>query len=372
MLARRNLLHDRVRFVVTLTGIVFSVVLSAIQLGLFVGFNRATSDLIARSQADIWIRSAGVNNLESAVPFSEQKLHRIRSLPGVARAEKYIVQFGNWTTPAGAEEGCLVIGVTPDAEMGLPWNLVDGDRRLLDEPDGVIVDELYRSKLGVTAVGDVREIRGHRARVVGFTRGIRTFTTAPPVFTSFKRAQDFIGLPEDQALYILVRAEPGADVSELARRINADVADVDAMPTDDWRRAQEDYWMLGTGAGVSVLIAAGLGLLVGVVIVAQTIYSATVDHIREFGTLKAMGATNRYLYGVIVQQAVINAVIGYAIAIVIAGVVSRGSLAGTTAIMLPWQLAAGLFVLTVAMCVAASVVSIHKVTRLDPAMVFKG
>jgi putative ABC transport system permease protein len=130
--------------------------------------------------------------------------------------------------------------------------------------------------------------------------------------------------------------------------------------------------MFGTGAGITVLIAAALGLIVGVVVVAQTIYAATVDHIREYGTLKAMGATNAYLYRVIVQQSAISGVIGYGIAMVMAALVARGSQAGSTAILLPWTLAAALFALTLAMCVSASVVSINKVTRLDPATVFKG
>ena len=130
--------------------------------------------------------------------------------------------------------------------------------------------------------------------------------------------------------------------------------------------------MFGTGAGITVLIAAGLGLLVGVVVVAQTIYAATVDHIREYGTLKAMGATNAYLYRVILEQAALSAVAGYSVGIAIALVASRGSQAGTTAIILEWPLAIALFALTLVMCLGASVVSINKVTRIDPAMVFKG
>ena len=130
--------------------------------------------------------------------------------------------------------------------------------------------------------------------------------------------------------------------------------------------------MFGTGAGITVLIAAGLGLLVGVVVVAQTIYAATVDHIREYGTLKAMGATNRYLYAVILRQALTSGLIGFGAGIVIALSVASASLKGTTAILVPTPLAGALFALTMAMCAAASIVSINKVTRLDPAMVFKG
>ena len=130
--------------------------------------------------------------------------------------------------------------------------------------------------------------------------------------------------------------------------------------------------MFGTGAGITVLIAAVSRIMVGVVIVAQTIYSATVDHIREYGTLKAMGATNFYLYRVIITQAFLSGLIGYVIGMSIALFVSYISLKGTTGIILPWELIAGFFGLTLLMCVSASVVSINKVTRIDPAMVFKG
>jgi putative ABC transport system permease protein len=372
LLARRNLLHDRVRLAVTLTGIVFAVVLSAIQLGLFVGFERGTSDVIAHSGADLWLKSAGVTHLETATPFSEHKLYEALATPGVEAAQKHFVRFAQWKRPDGAEESIMLVGVDTGGTMGRPWNLTAGSVASLDLPDAVIVDELYRSKLGVSGLGQLAEIGGRRARVVGFTRGIRTFTTAPPVFTSFKNAQIFGQIDERQTLYLLIRAVPGVDPDALARRLGERISNADVLTTDAWRQAQERYWMFGTGAGVTVLIAAGLGLLVGVVVVAQTIYAATVDHIREYGTLKAMGSSNAYLYRVILQQAAISAVAGYAVGIAIATLASQASLHGTTAIIIEPPLAAGLFVLTLVMCLAASVVSITKVTRIDPAMVFKG
>jgi putative ABC transport system permease protein len=123
---------------------------------------------------------------------------------------------------------------------------------------------------------------------------------------------------------------------------------------------------------VAVLLAAGLGLIVGFVVVAQTIYATTMDHLREFGTLKAMGAANSRIYSVIVQQAVLSAAMGYSVAILAALAVVRGSRSGNALILLPGPMAAGLFGLAVAMCIAASVISIRKATRIDPAMVFRG
>jgi putative ABC transport system permease protein len=129
--------------------------------------------------------------------------------------------------------------------------------------------------------------------------------------------------------------------------------------------------MFSTGAGVSVLIAAVLGLLVGIVVVAQTIYAATVDHIREFGTLKAMGASNGYIYRIILEQATISAVIGYVLGILLTFAAVRITGEGAP-ILLPKELITGMFLLTLAMCCAAALVSINKVTHIDPAMVFKG
>lgn len=371
-LALKNLLHDRVRLAVTLVGIVFSVVLTSIQLGLFFGFTRATSDLIDHSSADLWVISNGVTHLETGVPFDEQKFYQVMATPGVAAVEKHFAGFSQWKKPNGAQEGILLVGFNLDSPMGGPWNLVAGDVRNLKEPDTVIVDELYRQKLGVTQIGQVLEIRNRRARVVGFTKGIRSFTTSPPVFTSFKNAQGFAGLKEDQLMYLLVKARPGADLQLLKEKIEAGVQDVDVYTRDEFSRKQSFYWMFGTGAGVTVLIAAALGLLVGIVVVAQTIYASTMDHIREYGTLKAMGASNGYIYRVIIKQAAMSGLIGYVIGMSVSLVISQASLKGTTAIILPIPLVIGLFFLTLLMCVCASVVSINKVTRIDPAMVFRG
>ncbi len=133
-----------------------------------------------------------------------------------------------------------------------------------------------------------------------------------------------------------------------------------------------NYWLFDTGAGITTLIGAFLGLVVGVVVVAQTIYSATVDHIREFGTLKAMGASNGHIYRVIMNQAVLSAVMGYSVAIVISWAIARSSDSGSAAILLPPEVAAGMFVVAVLMCTGASILSIRKATTIDPAMVFKG
>ena len=371
-LAQRNLMHDKVRLAVTLTGVVFAVVLIVVELGLFVGFTVTTSSIIDKSNVDLWIVSKGTPYIEQGSVFSERKLYQVLAAPGVATADKYIVRFSNWKTPAGAEEGIQIVGFNPYTGTGGPWNMVEGNVEDLKTPDAVVVDEIYKQKLGVTKVGESFEINGRRARVVGFTRGIRAFTTTPYVFTSFKNAQGYTGIAEDQTFFILVRAVPGTDVATLRQQLVWRLRDVDVLTTERFSSMTRFYWMFTTGAGVAVLIAALLGLVVGVVVVAQTIYATTMDHIREYGTLKAMGAPNSYIYRTIITQAGMSAVAGYLLAMLVSVFIVHASRSGGAAILLPWQMAAGIFFLTLLMCVSAAVVSINKVTSLDPAMVFRG
>lgn len=371
-LAWRNLFYDKVRLVVTLTGVVFAVVLITVQLGLFMGFTRTTSNISDNSKADLWVAQEGFRNLDQAAPFPERKLYQVMAVAGVEKAEKYVVQFSRWKRADGGEEGVTIVGFNPDNPLGGPWNLVAGSVTDLKGADTVIIDEIYRDKLGVTRLGQTVEINDHRARVVGLTRDIRSFTTNPRVFTSFKNALNYTRMSEDETTYVLVKAAQGADLQTLKREIVAHVAGVEAYTTPEFSRKTQIYWMFSTGAGVALLIAAGMGLVVGVVVVAQTIYATTIDHLREYGTLKAMGASNGYIYRVIIKQAAISAVIGYALGMFVSMFVVRASSKGGAAITVSWEMGLGMLVLTFLMCVAASVVSINKVTRIDPAMVFKG
>ena len=374
LLARRNLFHDRVRFAVTLTGIVFALVLIVIQFGLFLGFMTTTSNNIDHSNADLWIVFHGVSYYDTGRMFSERKFYEVLATPGVEQAEKYIQNFANWKKPDGGMENIQVIGFHPGSGLGEPWNLVAGSVLDVKREDAVIVDELYKEKLGVSKIGDRVEIGDHRARVVGFTRGIRSFTTSPFVYTSFKNSLDYTRpeAKEDQLAYILVKAAPGVFPAELKNNLQARLSDVDIYTRDEFSRRTRFYWMFTTGAGLAVLTAALMGLVVGIAVVAQTIYAATMDHIREYGTLKAMGATNAYLYRVLIEQAVLSAAIGYALAMVIAHFIVQASEKGGALILMPFPVKVGMLFLAIGMCIAAALVSINKVMRIDPAMVFRG
>jgi len=333
-----------------------------------------TSNNIDRSKADLWIVFHGVGYFDTGRMFSERKFYEVLSVPGVQQAEKYIQNFAYWKKPDGGVENVQVIGFHPGGGLGEPWNIVEGSVLDVKLEDGVIVDDLYKEKLGVRKIGDRAEIGEHRARVVGFTHGIRSFTTSPFVYTSFKNSLNYTRpeAREDQLAYILVKVAPGFTPDEVLKNLRARVKDVDIYTKAEFSRRTRFYWMFTTGAGLAVLTAALMGLVVGVAVVAQTIYAATMDHIREYGTLKAMGATNGYLYRVLVEQAVWSAVLGYGFAMVAASFIVQGSEKGGALILMPVAMKIGMLLLAVFMCITAALVSINKVTRLDPAMVFRG
>jgi putative ABC transport system permease protein len=374
LLARRNLFHDRIRFAVTLTGIVFALVLIIIQFGLFLGFTTTTSNNIDHSNADLWIVFHGVGYFDTSREFSERKYYQVLATPGVQQAEKYMQGFANWKRPDGRMENIQIIGFRPGSGLGEPWNVIAGNVQGAKNEDSVIVDDVYKEKLGVSRIGDRVEIGNRRARVGGFTHGIRSFTTSPFVYTTFKNSLNYTNpiSKESDLSYILVKATPGVSPQQLKNNLLKRVSDVDVYTTFEFSDRTRFYWMFTTGAGLAVLTAALMGLVVGVAVVAQTIYAATMDHIREYGTLKAIGATNGYLYRVLIEQAVWSAVLGYVLAMVIAHFIVQASEKGGAIILMPPSMQIGMFFLAILMCITAALVSISKVTRLDPAMVFNG
>jgi putative ABC transport system permease protein len=371
LIAWRNLAHDRIRFLVTLVGIVFSVVLMAVQSGLLVGFVVTIANVVDNTAADIWVVGRGVRSVDLPTAIPERRRYQILSLPGIATVDPLMHVFAILKRPDGGAESVVVVGFDTATGIGGPWDLIEGRAEDLQQPDAVILDRLYRDKLGIERVGQVVEINGRRARVVGFTDGIRTFTQAPHVFADIKTARHLAGFAEDQLNYLLVRAVPGQDHAALRDAIRARVPEIDAHSRAEFARRSVLYWLVTTGAGFSLVISAALGLVVGIVVTAQTLYATTIDHLPEYATMRAMGAPARYLYGIILRQAAIAAGLGYAIGIAIAGLVVASARDSSAAMLMPWPLAAGLGAATVAMCAAAALISIRKVMAIDPVSVFR-
>jgi putative ABC transport system permease protein len=370
-IARKNLLHDKVRFVVALAGITFAVVLITIQLGVYLAFLSNVSVLIDHTEADLWVTAHGLENFDFGRPFSEKKFYEVEEVPGVQWAEKYMLAWGYWKTPGGSQETVQMVGFNPETMVGAPWNIVRGNPQDVKYFNSIFYDEAETNRLGNLPIGSETEINGHRVRVVGITRGARSFIQSPYIFTSFKSALYLSFVNKGNIVYVLVKVAPGYTVEGVKRRLQEEIKDVDVYTSREFSQKSRDYWMINTGTGIALLSIALMGVVIGTVIVANTIYTSTTEHLKEFGTLKAIGASNWDLYKIIIEQALINSVIGYGMGMFVSYGVIQIIKKGNLQVLLPWPVLAVIYVLTACMCLWSSVLSIYKVTKIDPALVFK-
>jgi putative ABC transport system permease protein len=368
-LASRNLFHDRLRFVATLIGIVFSVVLVMIQMGLYFGFGRMVSTMIDHAQCDLWIVSRGAQSFEDPSLLDAQIRDHVQAIGGVAHVIPVVIGFADWRLPEGSMTPVFVVGSDLKADGLVPWNLVAGSLQALAGPKAVAIDKTYFGRLGVSGVGSSAEIRGQPVTVAAVTDGIRSFTTTPYVFADVDRARSYIGLPPSKSSHFMVRLKPGADRETVRHDIETRISGVTALTPAQFRQRSRSYWLFGTGAGAALFAGALLGVIVGTVIVAQTLYSSTKDHLYEFATLRAIGCSKRYIYSVIISQAMLNAVIGFGIAALIGLAVVELTARSALPIVITRNLMIGLFCLTVLMCIASAIAAIMRVVRLDPVMV---
>jgi putative ABC transport system permease protein len=369
-LAFRNLFHDRLRFIATVIGIVFSIVLVTVQMGLYLGFGRTVTTMIDHASADLWIMPRGTKCFEDPSLMDARKRYRALSINGVAEVIPVVIGFADWRMPSGATTPVFVIG--SDLRTGglQPWNLVEGRTEALSTPRAVAVDRSYFDRLGISGMGATAEIRQQLVRVAAVTNGIRSFTTTPYVFMDVNRARAHTGVAADKATYFLIRLSPGADRDHVRGQLLSYISNVDILTPAEFAERSRIFWLFGTGAGAALFAGALLGVIVGTVIVAQTLYSSTKEHLNEFATLRAIGSSRRYIYKVIICQALVSAVIGFSFAALIGAAIVQLTAATALPIVITPGLIAGLFLLTAVMCVASAIAAIVQVTRIDPAVVF--
>jgi putative ABC transport system permease protein len=369
-LASRNLFHDRLRLIATIVGIVLSIVLVTIQMGLYVGFGRMVTTMIDHAPADLWVIPLGTKCFEDPSLLDDRQRFRVLAVDGVAEAASLVIGYAQWRLPGGGTTPVFIVGSELRGLGLLPWDLVAGRMDDLSIPGAVAIDQSYFERLGTSGIGANAEIRDQGVQVTAVTKGIRAFTTTPFVFTGIDRARAYTGVSSDKASYFLVRVAAGSDVDGVRRRLQSNLSGVEVLTSTEFHNRSRSFWLFGTGAGAALFAGALLGVIVGTVIVAQTLYSSTKDHLDEFATLRAIGSSGAYIYWVIIWQALLSAVIGFCGAAAISAIVVRMTAESALPIIVTPGMTVGLFLLTVAMCVASAIAAIAQVMRIDPAMVF--
>lgn len=371
--ALRILLYDKTRSLITLLGVVFAVGLIFNQLGMFLGLMETSSVIIDRTPGDIWVTSKNSKNFDFSQPFPEYIYYQTIADPDIQSAEKLIVAWGIIRQKEGGTEQVEIVGFNPDTGVGGPWDMLAGDPRSLKNGNFAIVDESAMKRLGKIQVGEYRDVLFHRLQIVGISRGVKSFTTAPIVFTSFELAQRLVTyMGSDSTVFVVAKVKPGVDLKQVISRLQQRLKGVDVYTAGEFSMKTRKYWAIETGVGFSFMLTIVISFLVGMLIVGQTIYNSTMEHIKEFGTLKALGASNKDIYKIIFSQAIINAMLGYIISLIITiSTVKLYELGGMVMVVRGWVnfLVLGL---TLLMCLGAAFVSVRRIKSIDPAILFRG
>lgn len=371
-IAVKTLISDRGKLLTALVGVSFSVILVNIQGGLFLGMIRKAGMLVDHGQADIWVGHRKMINIDFPRNIPRRWIYRIKGLPGVARAEPYLVGVTEMTLPSGGYELAVVVGVEEASLLGNTWNIQEGKPSDILKTDGIITDELEARKLEYPEIGDIREIGGRRAKVVAQSRGVMGFLVNPYVFTTYKRATRYLNKPSDACSYFLVRVKPGVDPERVCEAIRERIPEVEAYTREHYSAVSVNYWMTRTGLGISFGAATLLGILVGLVMVAETLYALVLDRLSEFGALKAMGAKESHIFAILVSQAVVMALLGGFLGVWIVGGIQYYFSTPRAPILIPLWLSLGSCLLVLVICLISVLLPYLRIRRVDPLFVLHG
>ncbi len=395
--AIKMLFGDSAKFYGILLGLGFASLLIAQQASIFVGLMSRTFAFVGGvGHIDLWVFDPTQSFVDEPKPLRATALDRVRGVTGVAWAAPIYKGLLVATLPDGRRQVCNVIGIDDDTLAGGPAVVVAGSLSDLRQPDAVMVqvessqqNMLFPAELAVGAmpapgqvldpnlpkrpvqIGDIVELNEHRARVVGLVKCAETFSPGPTVYTVYSRAITYAPPSRRMMSAVLVSAAEGVNPDALAQRIR-DETGLQAMNPWDYSMRTLGYWMRETGIPINFGSAIALGFFVGVAIAGQMFYNFTLDNLRYFGAFKAMGASSRTLLGMVALQALVAGVLGLGLGLGAVSAFGLNAAGGKLAFKMLWQIpliAAGAVLI---ICIFASVVSMWKVLRLDPADVFKG
>jgi putative ABC transport system permease protein len=354
-------------------GLSFAVLLITQQASIFLGLMSRTYGMITdMPAARVWVMDPGVQYPDDLKPLKDADLLRVRAVPGVDWAVPLFKSSGRARSIATGEfQTVMIFGLDPVSLIGMPATLLEGKQEDLLDVDAVFVDDAGAERLGVK-VGDTLELNDHRARIRGIMKATRTFASLPLIYTTLPRATQFAPRERHMLTFVLCAPKPGLTDDELASRITQETG-LGAFTSWGFAKRTLTYYTKHTGITINFGTTVFLGFLVGLAVAAQTFYTFTIENMKHFGALKAMGATNGTLVRMILLQAFVTGCIGYGVGV--GGATLFGTAAKNNkhlAFKMPPELLAGSFVLMLLLVAAASLISIRKVVKVEPAIVFRG
>ncbi len=382
-IALKMLVGNRGKFLAMLFGVALTAFIITQQTSIFVGLmSRTVGFLFDTPQPDLWVVDPKVQFIDDIKPLQDTKLLQVRGVTGVEWALPLYKGTLRARLPNGTFQTCNVIGIDDATLVAGPPTMIEGTLSDLRRADAVIVDEAGAygklAKPGKNPgdpkiplkVGDVLELNDNRAIVVGIARTTRTFQSQPVIYTTYSRATRFAPRERKLLSFILVKVKDGENPDVIAKRITKQ-SDLAAYTRPEFKSLTIRYFMKYTGIPINFGMAVGLGFLIGVAIVGQTFFSFILDNMRYLGILKAMGATNGLLFIMIVLQTALVGALGCGIGMGIASLTSILAKNSELAFYMPWQIPVFTVAATALITLLTTMISLWKVLRLEPGIVFR-
>ena len=373
--ALKMLFGDRAKYLMLLAGLMFSTMLIVQQGSIFWGLMMWSRSGISNINVPVWVTDPEINQVEEVKPLADTAVTVVRSVPGVEWAVPLYKGLQRARLADGNYEQISLVGLDTATLIGRPNTIIEGRMEDLRAPDSVVIDQWAVERLGgpdKIKVGTAFEINDRLARVVGIAKTQKSFQNVPYVYTTYDRALAYTPPERRKLSYVLVKPIEGVTPEALARRIQTETG-LGAFTAEEfgWKTI---YWVLkNTGIGVNFGTTVLLGFIVGMAIAGQTFYLFTVENLKQFGALKAIGASTGMLARMILLQSFTVGFIGFGVGVGLAtffGLTIAGE--GRLPFIETWPLLAGVFVALLSICAISSAISIHKLAKLEPAIVFRG
>src|SRR6266404_3915772 len=375
--ALRMLTGDRAKYLGLISAIAFCTFLLENQTSIFASILKRTgSQILDVTDADVWVMDGKTEYFEQTKALKDTDLTRVRGVTGVEWAVKLFKGYPVARTRAGKFAASILLGIDDATLTGAPRKMLLGSWERLREPDSIVIDNAGYILLfpGEPLELDRElEMNDHKVKIVGISDASAPFLSNPVIHTRYSEAVNFVGHERTELSFVLVRSQPGVNAEEVCRRIEAQTG-LRARTTDQFRWDCIVYYLKNTGIPVNFGITITIALVVGTVVAGQTFYLFTLENLKQFGALKAIGVTNWRLTGMVLLQAFVVGLIGFSLgsglcatffAITLNNLPTRG-------LVLIWENVIGTGVAILFVVAIASLLSIRRVLVLEPAAVFRG
>ena len=372
-LAYKLLVNDKAKFTALLVGITFAVFLMMFVTSMFIGVLNHASSTVTNIGASMWVMDPAVQTIANSIGMPDYVLDSVRSMQGVKYAVPLYSSGALIKLPNGTYQSVTVLGLDDTSLFGRP-QLIEGKiEDIYGENAFIAVHDSEFPKLGNPHVGSEMEINDHRGVIVGIARVSTSGLFGIPIlYTTYKRAVEYIPNPRYTISYVLVQPKSPADIQKIKQQTAA--LGYLALTKADFMKRTSDFYVYQTGVGTNILIMTVISFIVGLSISGQTFYTFILENLERFGALKAIGTRSHELIGMILFQSAFTAFIGYGLGVGLCTVLitlAKLRLPSYAAMETYTNLVIA-FVMVLIITAVSSYVGIRRVLQIEPFDIFRG